>query len=151
MIFMLAGRFVLPIKNFGYKMGVLFTPLVELFAGIFFFVSSYFAIGDSALAGGFLVMMAKSAKYAFFDTTKEMIFIPLDAEAKSLGKAAIELVCYRLAKSGGSFFLQVVIFFAVQVNSPLGLLMTAGLFFSICLVWIVAAVKAEQLTTQTEE
>ena len=46
--------------------------------------------------------MAKSIKYAFFDKTTQMAYIPLDPEAKIKGKAAVDLLGSRLGKAGSS-------------------------------------------------
>lgn len=144
MFFMLFGRYLLPLEKYGYYIAVLFTPTAELIAGSMFYTASILNIGNSAYAGGLLIMITKSAKYAFFDTTKEMIFMSLNEEAKSIGKAAIELVCYRVAKSGGSIYLQLVIFLTGRVNSKAGLGLTALLFISLCLNWFNIARTAEQ-------
>lgn len=87
MIFMVMGRIVL--EKLGYKFAILFTPIVMILAGSVFFLVALFQyfyeesmIPYAAYSGGFLVMIAKSAKYAFFDSTKEMMFIPLDQGMK---------------------------------------------------------------------
>lgn len=145
MFFMFLGRLILPIEKYGYKVAILFTPTVEIIGGIFFFISSFFYFGNSAHAGAFLVMMGKSSKYAFFDTSKEILFISLTEEARTIGKAAIEVVCYRLAKSGGSFYLQGVIFFAGTVNSKEGLILIAIIFFTICALWVKVSLEAANM------
>ncbi len=65
-------------------------------------------IGSSSLLwivlfGAFQNVSTKVMKYAFFDSTKEMSYIPLDAESKVKGKAAIDVVGSRLGKSGAAW------------------------------------------------
>ena len=53
--------------------------------------------------GAFQNISTKVMKYAFFDATKEMAFIPLDQESKVKGKAAIDVIGSRLGKSGAAW------------------------------------------------
>jgi ATP/ADP translocase len=152
MAFMLLGKAVL--QSVGYGPAVLFTPSTMAIAGTLFFAVSVMqdltevdpsnptAVPWAAYFGGAAVLFAKAAKYAFFDATKEIIFIPLDAESKSLGKAAIDVVAYRVSKSGGSFVLQAVVLFVGPIASAQGILPIAMVFGIVTALWIHAAISA---------
>jgi AAA family ATP:ADP antiporter len=55
--------------------------------------------------------VSRAAKFSVFDVTKEMAFIPLAPELKMKGKAAIDGIGSRLAKSGGSVIHQGLLIF----------------------------------------
>lgn len=55
------------------------------------------------LFGAFQNISSKVMKYALFDPSKEMAYIPLDQESKVKGKAAIDVVGSRLGKSGAAW------------------------------------------------
>lgn len=104
------------IRRLGWYAGAIFTPLVLVATGSIFFSLVIFQnnfewltdylnvsiLGVLVLIGTLQNIMTKSSKYALFDPTKEMTYIPLDADSKTKGKAAIDVVGARLGKSGGS-------------------------------------------------
>ncbi len=103
-------------------------------------------VAVAVISGAIIVLISKATKYALFDLTKEMAYIPLDEEMKVKGKAVVDVVGGRLGKSGGAF-IQVVLFSIV--SSVIGIKATFyqivpylfGCFIVICILWILS-VKA---------
>merc|ERR1712232_43653 len=96
--------------------------------------------------GGSAVLLMKASKYAFFDSTKEIIFIPLDRDSKSVGKAAIDVVAYRLSKCGGSLILQFVIVVWGSITEG-GVSAIAVSFLGIVAIWLYAGAQAATIMT----
>jgi len=146
---MLLGRRIF--KVFGWGVAALVTPsMLALTAGVFFslilFESSaapiVAALGTTPLMLAVLVgaaqnILSKSSKYSLFDPCKEMAYIPLDAESKTKGKAAVDVIGNPLGKSGGSFVQQILIFTfgSLAVSTPY----LAAILFAILLVWVRSA------------
>ncbi len=148
--FFLGGTFI---RRFGWKKTALITPLMLLFSGIAFFIFIIFRnnlkdaiamIGTTPLMlavviGAVQNILCKSSKYAFFDPTKEMAYIPLGQEEKVKGKAAIDVVGARLGKSGGALIQQgLFILLNVAIVAPIAPYV-AIILIGIILAWIGAA------------
>lgn len=90
----------------------------------------------SIMFGSLHQTMARACKYTLFDATKEMAFIPLGAESKLKGKAAIDGVGSRIGKSGGSVIHQglLIVLTTVAASTPY----VAAIFLLVILVWIGA-------------
>ena len=57
-------------------------------------------------AGALLFVFSRAAKYALFKPAEEMVYIHLSEEARTRGKAAVDVVANQAGKSGGSLFNQ---------------------------------------------
>ncbi len=139
------------VRKFGWTFTALLTPLVFVITSAGFF--SFYFIKDqpvpiTALIQGMTPLalvvffgsaqnvLSRAAKYTVFDATKEMAFVPLSAECKLKGKAAIDGVCSRFGKSGGSLIHQslLVSFASFADSAPY----VAAILFSVILVWMAA-------------
>lgn len=146
---MIVSRFIF--EKFGWGVAALITPTVLLITGILFFALVLFSdplkpflngLGLTPLYAAVLVgaaqnVFSKSSKYSLFDPCKEMAYIPLDDEVKTKGKAAIDVICNPLGKSGGALIQQFMIigFGSLAASTPyLGVIL-----LSIVLVWMGAA------------
>jgi AAA family ATP:ADP antiporter len=161
-IMMLASRFIF--KKFGWGVAALITPVVLFITAIGFFglvlfsealTPSIAAMGMTPLFAAVLIgaaqnIFSKSSKYSLFDPCKEMAYIPLDQETKIKGKAAIDVVCNPLGKSGGALIQQFLIlgFGSLAASTPY---LAVCLFFIIG-IWIRSSMSLnEQFTEVTKE
>ncbi len=138
------------IRKFGWTVTAMITPIILLVTSVGFF--GFFFVKDQPVAalsifsqmtpltlvvffGSAQNVLSRAAKYTLFDATKEMSFVPLTAESKLKGKAAIDGVCSRLGKSGGSFIHSSLLLFK---NFTDGAPYVAAILFGIILVWLGA-------------
>lgn len=139
------------IRKCGWTFTAMLTPFILMVTSIgffsFVFMKEHFAdvvlafTGMTPLAiavffGSAQNIMSRGAKYSVFDATKEMAYVPLTAECKLKGKAAIDGVCSRLGKSGGSLIHQglLLLFSTIMASAPY----VAGFLFTIITVWSIA-------------
>jgi AAA family ATP:ADP antiporter len=137
-----AGSIVL--RKMGWFWAALATPLVVGICGALFFLGVLFPNSLALLAeylnftplfltvivGFVLEILVKSIKYALFDPTKEMAYIPLDSESKIRGKAAVDVVASRLGKSGGGLLEILLIALAGTLSGALGYFALTFVIFS---------------------
>ncbi|CAD5312814.1 unnamed protein product [Arabidopsis thaliana] len=150
---MLLSQYVF--KKYGWGVAAKITPTVLLLTGVAFFSLILFGgpfaplvakLGMTPLLAAVYVgalqnIFSKSAKYSLFDPCKEMAYIPLDEDTKVKGKAAIDVVCNPLGKSGGALIQQFMILtFGSLANSTpyLGVIL-----LGIVTAWLAAAKSLE--------
>eukprot|EP00276_Gloeochaete_wittrockiana_P005695 CAMPEP_0184658606 /NCGR_PEP_ID=MMETSP0308-20130426/26139_1 /TAXON_ID=38269 /ORGANISM="Gloeochaete witrockiana, Strain SAG 46.84" /LENGTH=452 /DNA_ID=CAMNT_0027097733 /DNA_START=696 /DNA_END=2057 /DNA_ORIENTATION=- len=111
-------------RTCGWGVSAMVTPIVTAVMGLAFMgmaltQSSWSAaavsmgwnpLGVVGFLGTLNVAVSHAVKYSMFDPSKEMVYIPLDRESKSKGKAAIDVCGYVVGKSGGAILLQGLIF-----------------------------------------
>lgn len=154
------------IRHLGWLWAAILTPVMILINGVIFFsaillenhLTVIFALTTlSPLA--FIVFLAalqnilgKGTKYSLFDATKEMLYIPLNTEMKTKGKAAVEVAGAKLGKSSGAI-IQFIIFTIspnTKYDSIAGILLI--FFILICICWIYSLlclkIRYKKLLTQ---
>ncbi len=105
------------VSRFGWFAGAIITPIVLAISGALFFGLIFFgdvinpALFGLAWSATFMAVivgmiqniLTKGSKYALFDPTKEMSYIPLDQELKTKGKAVVDVIGGRLGKAAGGW------------------------------------------------
>lgn len=137
---------VAALKFLGWRRVAMATPLVFGLTGFFFFGSvlgknsqivlmyGLPALELATYMGAINQVFARSSKNSFFDTTKEMLYIPLSLEMRTKGKAAAETIGMRFGKGSGALIQQVLL--AMFGGSTLiGLAPILGTGFFLVIAW----------------
>ena len=154
---MIIGVYVL--RNFKWLTAAILTPTMILITGVLFFIlilaGSYFdpmvtMIGTTALMMSVVIgatqnVLSKATKYALFDSTKEIAYIPLDPELKSKGKAVVDVTGARLGKSGGAIiqFLMLSLISGANLSNITENILY--IFVVIMILWIVSVISLSKL------
>lgn len=107
--------FVSPIifMRLGWSRAANTTPLFLIYGGTTFFtgcIINYYAFGAHnpsillglVMAGAACIVFSKAAKFSLFKPAEEMVYIGLDKESRTKGKAAIDVVGSQFGKAGCS-------------------------------------------------
>jgi AAA family ATP:ADP antiporter len=151
------------IRTFGWFYAAILTPIIVFTTGLLFFITSNFDNVSLTLANLFLItdplmliimagsvqnILSKSAKYTFFDITKEMAYVPLDDQLKTKGKAAVDVIATKVGKSLSSL-LQSCVFIILPNATYESISMYLMVIFSlICILWIWAIKELSKDYTQ---
>ena len=138
--------------------------ILAVFGGIFFVIVLYHRNVAPTFLGINLVMAAvwfglvqdalsKSVKYCLFDSTKNMAYLPLDADTKTKGQAAVEVIGGRAGKAGASA-IQTILINVVAAGSKLtSHVGTIAVVFALTAIgWIASVFKLnKKYTAKIEE
>lgn len=147
------------IRILGWRVGALATPVTMAVLSAPFFASILLGLDSPArlkvaiIFGTIHSLLSKTSKYALFDPTTQMAYIPLDQESKVKGKAAIDVLGSRIGKSGGSLIQQGLVFLFGNIINAAPIV--GMIFYSVLFGWIAAARKLSTLfqaeTNKTEQ
>ena len=143
------------IRILGWRVGAMATPSIMAILAVPFFACILMGFDNpsrlkaAVVLGTIQSLLSKTSKYALFDPTTQMAYIPLDQESKVKGKAAIDVLGSRVGKSGGSLIQQGLVFlFGNIINAAP---VVAIIFYSVLFGWIGAASRLSTLFhAQTE-
>jgi len=162
-ILSIAGAFlgVYMLRTFKWRTSALITPLVVLFTGGMFFLFLFFrdtpylfalqtpTILIAVYFGATSNIFSRSSKHTLFDPTKEMVYIPLDDDLKTKGKAAAETIGLRVGKGGGAF-IQQILFVLFPTLTLLDLSpIIFGIFLVVLLCWVYSAIALSKERSST--
>jgi ATP:ADP antiporter, AAA family len=147
------------IRFLGWRIGAIATPTVMAIVSFPFFLcilwpgssldKNPIRLQTAVLFGTLTSLLSKTSKYALFDPTTQMAYIPLDEESKIKGKAAIDVLGSRIGKSGGSLIQQglVLLFGTILSASPI----VGVLYYIVLFIWIHSANQLSTLFQQQSD
>ena len=87
--------------------------------------------------GSILYVIERAAKFSLFKPAEEMVYITLDDESRTKGKAAVDVLGAQVGKTGGSFMQQGLLLWCGTIVAALPALMTVHTFIVVMWLWAV--------------
>lgn len=139
------------IRHLGWTFTAMLTPIILLITSFAFFccfmtkelfgqamlaITGMAPLALAAFFGSCQNVLSRAAKYSVFDESKEVAFVPLPAESKIKGKAAIDGIAARLGKSSGSVIHQGLLLWlsSFAASAPF----VACILFGVIALWMLA-------------
>ena len=143
-------------RNRNWFSAAVISPLIILVTGTIFFALVVFDEQIVTLFEGVILMsplvlavfvgavqnvLSKGSKYSIWDTSREMLYIPLDPELRTKGKAAVDVLSPKIGKSASGLVQSIIftIFPMTTYGSIAPVLMI--IFISVCVLWIYSVRK----------
>lgn len=154
MVMTIIGNHIM--RNHSWFVAAVISPIIIMITGTMFFVLIVFDNNVLSLFEGAMLMtplalavsigaiqniLSKGTKYSIWDTSMAMLYIPLDNELRTKGKAAVDVVSSKIGKSS-SGLIQSLLFTLIPTatyTSISPILMVV--FIVICFLWIYAVRK----------
>jgi AAA family ATP:ADP antiporter len=140
-------------KHQNWLIAAIITPIIIMTTGSIFFILIVFEEYSASFArevlltsplalavtiGAIQNIIVKGAKYSIWDTSREMLYIPLDNELKTKGKAAVDIVSSKIGKSS-SGLIQSMLFTILPNATAVSIAPFMMLIFiAACIIWIRA-------------
>lgn len=166
-IFTFISMFAAPLlfRTLGWSGTAQITPQIMIMGGWVFFLSSMWALhsglmhaqgilGPMVICGAILFVFGKAAKYSLSKPAEEMVYIGLDEEKRTKGKAAVDVVGSQFGKSSGSLFQQGLLLGLGTLSKALPVLMlshSAVIVFWIMAIDVLAHHQGHMLSFDEEE
>lgn len=141
------------IKNNNWFVVAVITPVIITITGSAFFIlivfeDSMISVLDGMILTSPLVLtvmigavqniIVKGTKYSIWDTSREMLYIPLDKELQTKGKAAVDIISSKIGKSS-SGLIQSILFTIFPAATAISIAPAMLVIFIIaCFAWIYA-------------
>ncbi len=143
-------------RSYSWFVAAIISPIIILVTGVAFFILVVFEMQTLSLLEGVIVMsplalavsigaiqnvLAKGTKYSIWDTSREMLYIPLDKELKTKGKAAVDVISSKIGKSSSGLLQSIIFTLAPTATYSSISPILMAIFTAVCLIWIYAVRK----------